>query len=81
MIITVNIRYKNGLRRLQENEIKQETCTLINNEYENQVKYNCTLETNEEEIDNIQVNKFIFTEQEIEISNRTVYAQQYINNL
>ena len=82
LIITVNIRYKIGLRRLQENETKQATCKLINNSgYENQDRYNCTLETNGEVIDNIQVSKFNFTGQEVEIVGKTPFAEQYINNL
>ena len=81
LIITVNIRYKTGLRRLQENESKQAECRLINSEYENQDRYNCTLETNGEVIDNIQATKFNFTDQEIEIVGKTPFAEQYINNI
>ena len=82
LIITVNIKYKIIKRRLEENEIKQIECKLVNTSFENQDKYNCSFETNGEEIDNIQIdNNFVFKDQEVEIVGKTPFALKYMNNL
>ena len=82
LVITMSIRYKTFLRGLQENESKKVECQLINSGFDNQDKYNCSFETNGEEIDNIQVNSnFEFPNQNIEVIGISPFASQYMNNL
>ena len=82
LIITVNIRYKITKRGLEENEQKKVECKLISSNFDNQDKYNCSFETNGEEIDIIKVdNNFVFKDQEIEIVGKTPFALKYMNNL
>ena len=82
LIITIKIKYKIINRRLEENEMKQVECKLVKTTFENQDKYNCSFETNGEEIDNIQINNnFVFKDQVVEIASKTPLALKYMNNL
>ena len=82
LVITMRIRYKVSLRGLQENETKKVECELIKSRFDNQDKYNCSLETNGEEIDNIQVDRnFEFKNQKIEVKAFSPFASKYMNNL
>ena len=86
--IKMNIRYKHTRRYLQrylqtESEIEGK-CTLVQDISLNQKKYNCTVETNGEEIDSIQLDKNISVDDsdinfsDIEMS---PIALNYINNI
>ena len=82
LIISVKIKYKTILRALQENESKKAECDLLDENFENQVSYNCSLETNGSEIDNIEVDKnFEFKDQEVEVIGNTPLAIKYRDNL
>ena len=84
LIINAHIQYGNGLRVLQENITKKSVCKLVENKFDNQKKYNCTLETNGEEIENIQIDKNIESgDGDLEISGIDIspIALKYINNL
>ena len=84
LILHAYIEYGNGLRSLQENVSKQLICKSIENKFDNQKKYNCTLETNGEEIKNLQIDKNIESgDGDIEISGIDIspIALKYINNL
>ena len=65
--IKTNIKYKIRLRSLQDSETKDSLCILVNNKFDNQNKYKCTIDTNGEEIENIEVDKNIEIK-DIEIS-------------
>ena len=68
--IKTNIKYKIGLRTLQDSEDKDSLCTLVDNEFGIKKKYNCTIDTNGEEIENIEVDKNVeIKDDNIEISN------------
>ena len=82
LVVTMRIRYKVSLRGLQENETKKVECELVKSRFDNQDKYNCSLETNGEEIDNIQVDRnFEFKNQKIEVKAFSPFASKYMNNL
>ena len=84
IIINTHIRYGKSLRSLQENITTKSVCKLVENKFDNQKKYNCTLETNGEEIENIEIDKNIESgDGDIEISNIDIspMALKYINNL
>ena len=84
LIINTHSQYGDGLRALQENVSKKSVCKLVENEFDNQKKYNCTLETNGEEIENIQIDKNIESGNgDIEFSEIDIspMALKYINNL
>ena len=84
LIINTNIRYRKSLRGLQENVQTKSICTLIDNEFDNQKRYNCTLGTNGEEIESIQIDKNIESgDENMEFSNIEIspIALKYINNL
>ena len=82
LIVTMRIRYKVPLRRLQEIVSKKAECQLVESGFANQDKYNCSLETNGEEIDNIEVDpNFEFKNQNIEVKGVSPFASKYMNNL
>ena len=82
LIVTIKVTYKNTLRRLQEDSKKQVECKLEDCNIENQNKYNCSFETNGEEIDNIEIeDDFDFKDQNIDVISKTPIANQYISNL
>ena len=82
LIITMRIRYKVPLRGLQENDSKKAECQFAESGFDNQDKYNCSLETNGEEIDNIEVDpNFEFKNQKIEVKGISPFASKYMNNL
>ena len=81
LYISIIIRYKINLNIIQE--IKQIKCILIKNNEDNiQINYNCSFETNGNDIYNVQlINQFKFDENDIEIIGYTPYANKYINNI
>ena len=84
LIINIHIRYGKLLRGLQENVSTKSVCKLVENEFDNQKKYNCTFETNGEEIENIQIDKNIESgDGDIEFSDIDIspIGLKYINNL
>jgi Mg-chelatase subunit ChlD len=82
LIITVKIKYRLSLRRLEDNsESKQAECTLLDNKFENIDNFNCTLETNGEEIENMQIEKYDFQDQQVGIIGETSISKAYKNNL
>ena len=82
LIITVKIKYRLSLRRLQDNsESRQAECTLLDNKFENIDNFNCTLETNGEEIENMQIEKYDFKDQQVSIIGETSISKAYKNNL
>ena len=82
LIITVKIKYRQSLRRLQDNsESRQAECTLLDNKFENIDNFNCTLETNGEEIENMQIEKYDFKDQQVSIIGETSISKAYKNNL
>jgi hypothetical protein len=84
LIINIHIRYGKRLRGLQENVSTKSVCKLVENEFDNQKKYNCTFETNGEEIENIQIDKNIESgDGDIEFSDIDIspIGLKYINNL
>ena len=82
LIITVNIKYKLFLRGLQESTTKKVECKLSDNNFNNQDKFNCTFDVNENEIDNIQIDKNLeFKDQDIDIIGITPIANKFMNNL
>ena len=83
IIINTYIRYRRTLRGLQENNATKSVCNLVENKFDNQKRYNCTLETNGEEIENIQIDKNIESgDGDIELSDidNSPIALKYINN-
>ena len=62
--INVNIKYKSSKRFLQDSSAQKGVCTLDENDSDKQKRYNCTIETNGEEIENIQIDKDIKAEDE-----------------
>jgi hypothetical protein len=89
LIVTIRIKYKviieNKARNLEDSsqiEVKNIECYLVDINYDNQVKFNCSFEGNEDEIENIQVDKnMIFDGQEVEISAVTPVANLSMENL
>ena len=82
--INIIIRYKNTKRYLQANLVKQGKCTLIEDNSLNQKKYNCALETNGEDIDNISLDRNIIADDsDIDFSNidTSPMGLSYINNI
>ena len=82
--INIIIRYKNTKRYLQANLVKQGKCTLIEDNSLNQKKYNCALETNGEDIDNISLDRNIIADDsDIDFSNIDIspIGLNYINNI
>ena len=81
LIFSIKIIYKRSLRGLDEDN-KKIQCNLIDYKFDNQNKYNCSFETNGEEIDNIEVNDdFDFSNQDIEVISKSSIAEQYLKNL
>ena len=81
--INTRIRYKKSLRLLQNDEENKATCVLINNTYDNQDKYNCTLDTNGEDIENIELDKNIEIEDDDITPDNEIspIGNKYTNNL
>ena len=78
------IQYANRLRGLQENVPQKSVCKLVENEFDNQKRYNCTLETDGEDIENIQIDRNITSEnKELNVSDIDVspIGSKYINNV
>jgi len=78
------VQYANRLRGLQENVPQKSVCKLVENEFDNQKRYNCTLETDGEDIENIQIDKNITSEnKELNVSDIDVspIGSKYINNV
>ena len=57
--IKMNIRYKSNRRYLQTESEQEGECILVEDDSLNQKKYNCSVNTNGEEIDSIQLDKNI----------------------
>ena len=57
--IKMNIRYKSNRRYLQIESEQKGECILVEDDSLNQKKYNCSVNTNGEEIDSIQLDKNI----------------------
>ena len=57
--IKMNIRYKSNRRYLQTESEQAGECILVEDDSLNQKKYNCSVNTNGEEIDSIQLDKNI----------------------
>ena len=86
LIIKVRIKYKiisSSLRVLQENiNIKDAECKLNKSDFDNQIYYICSLETNGEQIEKIEfIDDLGFHDQLIEVKSKTPIAKQYIDNL
>ena len=82
LYITVNIKYKLSLRGLEESTTKKVECNLLDNNFNNQDKFNCTFDVNENEIDNIEIDKNLeFKDQNIDIIGVTPIAHKFMNNL
>jgi len=80
--IMTTITYKKALRSLQEFERKEAECHLINITFDNQNKYNCSLDTNGEEIESIKLDYNInFEEDDATIISNTPIADNNMNNL
>ena len=80
--ITAIIGYRKALRFLQETETREAECKFCNITFDNQIKYNCSLETNGGEIDNIQLDDNInFEDNEAEIISQTPIAENNMNSL
>ena len=78
------VQYANRLRGLQESVPQKSVCKLVENEFDNQKRYNCTLETDGEDIENIQIDKNITSEnKELNVSDIDVspIGSKYINNI
>lgn len=51
----IYIQYKKPLRKRKETLKEKVTCTKILQEYQNNILYNCSFETNGEDLDNLEV--------------------------
>ena len=85
--ITINsqIKYKSNKRMLQE-ESKKGECTLVEtaNNSNDQKRYECTIETNGEEVDNVKIDKNIKSEDdEVDFSDTEVSPMgiKHMNNI
>ena len=76
------IRYRGRLRALEE-EKKQVECGEVVNEFNNSLLFNCSFETNGEEIENLRIDKnFEFDgEEEVEIVGISPLAKKYMENI
>ena len=80
MVIPIKIRYIQGLRHLEDN--KKVECKLEDYEFENQKRYNCSVDTNGEEIQNIEIDdNFEFQGQNIKILSKSSLATKFMDNL
>ena len=78
IIIILMIKYKNA----QEYEAKEVECKLINNNFDNQNKYNCSFYTNDDEIEKITINKTAdFDGQNVEILSNSSIAEKHMDNI
>ena len=80
LIVTVKIKYKVSLRQLQD-ETTQAKCELLDNEFENINKFNCSVNTTGEDIDNIEIEKYEFQNQSVNIIGETAISKSHKNNL
>ena len=78
----IKIRYKTNLESLQ-NESKNIKCLLFDNEFsnQNQFRYNCSFETNGEELENIEVIENNFDGQNLEVIGNSPMAIHFMDNL
>ena len=80
--IKVRIRYKTKRLRTLEEALNDAECQLKPSDFENQIKYNCSVETNGEEISNVEVEDDLnFPDQIVEVKGKTPLAIQHMNNL
>ena len=80
LVISTKIRYIQGLRYLEDN--KKVECKLEDYEFENQKRYNCSVDTNGEEIQNIEIDdNFEFQDQKIKILSKSSLATKFMDNL
>ena len=81
----INIKYKKLLRKLQETDTQKVKCNKIIREYENNIIFNCSFETNGGDIDNIEfinfLEKYEFIGQDVDIIALSPFAIKYIDNL
>jgi hypothetical protein len=80
LYISISIRYKSGLRRIQEQN-KEAKCLPEESTIDNLIKYKCSYETSGEDIDNIQVNDKNLSNGDIEIETESPLAVKYKDNL
>jgi hypothetical protein len=89
LIVTIRIKYKVVIAKKSRNledssqiDVKNIECGRVDIDYDNQVKYNCSFEGNEDEIENIEVDKnMTFDNQEVEIYSMTHVANLSMENL
>ena len=75
LIVTIRIKYKvviaKKTRKLEDSsqiDVKNIECGRVDIDYDNQVKYNCSFQGNEDEIENIEVDKnMTFDNQEVDL--------------
>ena len=80
--IKVRIKYKTTSLRVLEDSTKDAECQLTPNDFDNQNKYNCTVETNGEEVESFEVDKnFVFQDQMVDVKANTPIASKQLNNL
>ena len=80
--IKVRIKYKTISLRVLEDSTKDAECKLTISDFDNQNKYNCTVETNGEEIESFEVdNNFVFQDQMVDVKANTPIATKQLNNL
>ena len=80
--IKVRIKYKTISLRVLEDSTKDAECKLTPSDFDNQNKYNCTVETNGEEIESFEVdNNFVFQDQMVDVKANTPIATKQLNNL
>ena len=82
--LKMNIRYKRTRRYLQSESAQEGECILVEDDSLNQKKYNCTVNTNGEEIDSIQLDKNIIADDnDINLSDIEISPMglNYINNI
>lgn len=80
--IKVRIKYKVTSLRVLEESTKDAECKLTPSDFDNQNRYNCTVETNGEEIESFEVdNNVVFPDQMVDIKANTPIASKQMNNL
>jgi Mg-chelatase subunit ChlD len=80
--VKVRIRYKTNRLRTLEDTSSDGECQLEPSDFENQIKYNCSVETNGEEISNVELEDDLdFPLQLVEVKDKTPLAIQDMNNL
>ena len=81
--LSLKIKYKNSLRALNDKEEKVEIeCRKRHKKRELQVRFKCELNTNDKDIENIEVeNNFNFVDQEVTIKATSPLAKKYMTKL